>query len=77
MQHSKVICSDCTHHANCSTRTRMYVNYCGNKNDELQDKIKKAIKECRKQKGLIFKYEVFTSIAKLQERAASLVPVTH
>ncbi len=77
MQHSKVTCSSCPHLATCSAQTRMFVNYCGNKNNELKDKIDAAIKDCRKQRGLILKYEVFTSISKLRERATSFIATVH
>lgn len=54
MRFLKVCCNRCPHYNECSQKTRMYVNYCGSSQKNVEEKIKKAIAECRERHGDLF-----------------------
>lgn len=58
MQSAKISCTHCLHHARCSQKTRMYVNYCGADQKRINDHIRAAIMECRSLKGRLFIREI-------------------
>lgn len=62
MRHIKVLCIRCLHYRKCSQKTRIYVNYCGTRIENLKVKIDEAFAECRSHKGLIFKNEIFSPL---------------
>ena len=65
MQHSKVVCSDCSHFNKCSKQTRMYINYCGPRTKALKSHIVKAAAECRNHRGMAFKFNILIPTRKI------------
>jgi hypothetical protein len=51
----KIACARCSQHRECSNTTRLFVNYCGASPKQMNERIKKAILECRLRKGYLFK----------------------
>jgi hypothetical protein len=51
MQLSKVSCLQCPRHDSCSSKTRMFVNYCGSRIKNVESSIKEAVLECRSKRG--------------------------
>jgi hypothetical protein len=61
MAHLKVSCQQCPEYGKCSTRTRLFVNYCGSRTDTVADHIREAAIECRSHGGRHFKRHVLSS----------------
>ncbi|MDR0307279.1 MAG: hypothetical protein LBI42_10645 [Chitinispirillales bacterium] len=55
MQFMKISCAHCSQQAQCSQKTRMFVNYCGSNRRKVQDQIRDAQNECINRKGHSFK----------------------
>jgi len=51
MQFIKISCAECSHGAECSKTTRMYVNYCGSDPSRVIDRIRAARNECSRHRG--------------------------
>jgi hypothetical protein len=51
MQFLKITCSKCLRRDLCSSKTRMYVNYCGSRSKNIEPSIKEAVSECRSRRG--------------------------
>ena len=51
MQFIKISCAECSHCAECSLNTRMYVNYCGSDPAKVMDRIRAARIECSQRRG--------------------------
>ncbi|MBN2189007.1 MAG: hypothetical protein JW699_06105 [Chitinispirillaceae bacterium] len=55
MQSVKIMCAQCPRYRECSSATRLFVNYCGAGSKQMNERIKKAALECRLRKGYLFK----------------------
>ena len=74
MQHSKVSCQQCAHYQSCSTKTRLFVNYCGSARVTLDQDIKTALLECRSKTSYFMRYNVLDSMS-VHHRHTSASPV--
>ena len=55
MQFSKIICLQCSQIGECPKRTRMFVNYCGSRQERIAKDVRGAIHECQNRRGYIIK----------------------
>jgi hypothetical protein len=55
MQSVKIACVRCSQHRECPNTTRLFVNYCGASSKKMNERIKKAVFECRVRKGYLLK----------------------
>lgn len=58
MVSTKISCAHCSHHARCSQKTRIFVNYCGADYKKMSDHIRMAVMECRSRRGRLFIQEI-------------------
>lgn len=57
----KITCPRCPHYDSCSQKTRMFVNYCGSRFQNVDIHIRAAISECRSKHGYMLKSVIFPS----------------
>jgi hypothetical protein len=61
MQLFKITCPQCPHYDSCSQKTRMFVNYCGSRIQNVENNIRAAISECRSKRGYMLQSIIFPS----------------
>jgi hypothetical protein len=71
MQSVKIACVRCSQHRECSSTTRLFVNYCGAASKKMNERIKKAVLECRLRKGYLFKKDFAVHIPAMPVLAAA------
>jgi hypothetical protein len=59
MQLFKITCPQCPHYDSCSQKTRMFVNYCGSRLQNVQSNVRAAISECRAKHGYMLQSVIF------------------
>lgn len=72
MQLFKITCSQCPHYDSCSQKTRMFVNYCGSRINNVRENIRAAITECRSKHGYMLQSVIFPASTPLYK---SIKPV--
>jgi hypothetical protein len=71
MQSVKIACVRCSQHRECSNTTRLFINYCGAASKQMNERIKKAVLECRLRKGYLFKKDFAIHVPVLPVLAAA------
>jgi hypothetical protein len=61
MQLFKITCAKCRSYDSCSQKTRMFVNYCGSRFQNVEKHIRCAISECRSKHGYMLQSVIFPS----------------
>ena len=56
MQFSKMACQECIHYKSCPLRTRMFINYCGSRAEEMRKSIRAARIDCKSRRSFILQY---------------------
>ena len=69
LQSTKIACTECPQYRKCTSKTRLFVNYCGAAPKKMDESIRNAVIECRLRKGYLFK-RAFT----LRASAAPVFP---
>ncbi len=64
MRHQKIACHDCPYFAECSVKTRMFINYCGTNARLFSSQIAKAERECKMLHGYMNRYLLVPSYRK-------------
>lgn len=65
MQCSKVSCPQCRQYSECPQKTRLFVNYCGANNKQVEDNVRTAILDCKTRQGKLFKRNTISKVSSL------------
>mgnify|MGYP006302889825 CR=1 FL=1 len=51
----KMVCLQCPHYDSCPLKTRLFINYCGSKKEELREPIRAARLDCVNRRRFMLK----------------------
>jgi hypothetical protein len=72
MQLFKITCPRCVHYDSCSQKTRMFVNYCGSRFQNVEKNVRAAISECRAKHGYMLQSVLFPAAPSRKEQIREL-----